>query len=1156
MHFRKRAPKNLQPLGGREIHQANPHRPRPTGRLRRFFLRASVRLTLGVLIIVATLLLLLLYYPISLPWLDRKLEARFNQITGLDLSYAKSSFYLSGGQILFEKPAVTDPATGNELLGVSLITIDLSFWQFIFPSDKREIDSITVNGPVELDIIRTDTGYTLSEPWNHLVDYARNYQWKQERKEGASRVKRFSLKPVRLRLVADGLNQPQPIYAYEDVAVTCDFNEQGRPSVLSLKGQLDDQTAQNHLSLTFRPLWHDQKLQSMHLVADIRNLGVPGGFFTAYPESAEIGDVQLNSTIQAAGPSLWNIDGDLLVSQSAGTQVKGEPAKTNKLSWTMKLDTGIKKLNIDQLVFAGSLGQSDIQGEVSYAAPYDYAVSVKQLHLIGEGIELLAQRLPHRGRMIRPGRGEIKLRADVSGKLNIPRPESLTGELSLKGIDWQLASLPSPITHVQVDASLSTTTLRLIKASGRFEGFPLEMKGRVDGNPLYGEVDSVDIQWTTAGDMQELLELLRTNPKFDKNLEMAGGIAGKGEFKAKGPFKEGLANALEEVQVSGDIQLKDVRLNHPELPKAVRNLNGGFSFTNTEATFKNLTGEIMGISLDLDGQVTGKPFFWRDPQLALKSKVDFDVDAVNRLARRYADVSNEVLEQWPRDLSGRGNLTLETDLKWKDRETGLYKGSLKLDDLQTSLALTDVRGKINVRQLRLDFDQASAMLSAKGDIGTLSFDTRSTFAPREIVTDLTMDGSLKEFKSRFPRVLKRFIVDGEGRLIHHSEVRGKSRPDEPKTILGSVLGFINDHPADMGWRAWMDKEYNIAVDGRVQFRDAEMTFDTMPSYLRHITGTALYDLKHAWTPEPIPVEGGAGSRDLLGKIDMIYNGGTPPFILKFEITNGNFPADQWLRSWNLKKRKTAKEPEHPFDPNVPPFFSLRGDASTPSITYNNLQGTDFKAHYEFDLYRGQANAMSWSDCYARVNGGEILCKGTMQETSINISVQTKKMEMPPVVQAVTNKPNRSGMLTGKLTAQADFYKPRRQPAIQMRGQGTFRIEESRFFSNKILLSLGGVLKLPIFENISFSTIEGPFAVEGAKVSTTGVSFIGPIMNMNIVGSVGPDKQLDLEMQLQLLDIVRKLPLVGETVNLLNRLVKEVARFKVRGTMDDPKIDYL
>jgi hypothetical protein len=144
----------------------------------------------------------------------------------------------------------------------------------------------------------------------------------------------------------------------------------------------------------------------------------------------------------------------------------------------------------------------------------------------------------------------------------------------------------------------------------------------------------------------------------------------------------------------------------------------------------------------------------------------------------------------------------------------------------------------------------------------------------------------------------------------------------------------------------------------------------------------------------------------------------------------------------------------------------------------------------------------------------------------------------------------SGLVTGKLHLE---HQAGDTPPSPLRGSGEMKLVKSRFISNKIFRSLGGLLKLPLFEDITFSTIQGPFKVEGDRYSTPGMTFENPVVYLLADGTAGPNRQLDLNMKVQFLGIVDRVPILGEAMDILNKLAGKVLQFKVRGTRDNPEI---
>ena len=143
----------------------------------------------------------------------------------------------------------------------------------------------------------------------------------------------------------------------------------------------------------------------------------------------------------------------------------------------------------------------------------------------------------------------------------------------------------------------------------------------------------------------------------------------------------------------------------------------------------------------------------------------------------------------------------------------------------------------------------------------------------------------------------------------------------------------------------------------------------------------------------------------------------------------------------------------------------------------------------------------------------------------------------------------SGTLTGEMKVYRGFG-----PFFQLlTGGGWIEVTRSRFLANTVFKDLGGLLNLPLFEDITFSRIHGPYEIADRHYRTEGIVFDHPVMSLNAEGTIGFKGALDLRLEVEFLRGTERIPLVAQVMEVLNRLAGTVLNFRVTGTVDNPEI---
>jgi hypothetical protein len=417
---------------------------------------------------------------------------------------------------------------------------------------------------------------------------------------------------------------------------------------------------------------------------------------------------------------------------------------------------------------------------------------------------------------------------------------------------------------------------------------------------------------------------------------------------------------------------------------------------------------------------------------------------------------------------------------------------------------------------------------------------------------LRLNGELAEMKRRSPKGLEKFEVDGSATIEHHQRIQPNPEFKPPENWAGLLEYFSRLHD-EQGMVAQLERDWRWDFDGSIRMSRGEMTFWRMPTPLKGITGLVYYTDGRLWSPEPLEVSPGVNSRNIRSTLEITWKRKPLEGSLSFGVTGEYFSLDEWIKPWP-QRWGTPKPPppDIPYDPSLKPWFTIRGTFNTEAGTYKGIVARDIDGIFTTDDFRGKPAMRRWYLSQASVYGGKADVSGSFYSRRLDAKFETRNVQLRPLVEALTKSSSPGGLLSGNVTGQMRVNRNFRTKE-PVTGYGQVHIEGSRLVSNAILNSLGGLLKLPLLEDISFSTIHGPIAIGDNRVSTSGIVFDNPIINMKMSGSVGFNKTLDLVIQAQVLQIASNVPLVGTAIDALNQLVGKVIRVRVGGTTEDPKI---
>jgi len=1170
MDFRPRPkPKrSSRPAGA----SAKPRRPFWLFHLPRFL----ARLMVYGLLALAVLLVFVWFYPWSFSFIDRRVRERWREATGVELHYRKATFRLSGGSIVIREPELVDPKSGRTLLDLDRVRIQMPIGQFFFSKPPYLIDAIAVHGPMALVASREDGKLSLEPRWERLFALVRERLARRARGSKAEE-KNFGLRHLRvdtvtLGLFANAAGRRRPLAQLNNAALDADFPETLEPSQITVSGQFNAHDAAHALVLSIRP---DLARQSAEFNLRLNN------FFSRedlpWPLPVELRARALESTGRGAfKDGRWRLSG---TSNLAGIDLIGIDALADhalgpaRLAWNLGFDPAAGRLAVEAFKLDNRLCTLETSGTLSTQAPFPYQLRVAGLRLQGQALGMIAAKLGRGNQIVRPSEAALELEGSLRGNLDERRPAAVQGALRVSGLNLNPPNLP-PLSNLKLQAELSTRTLTLTEASGVVQGIPVLLKGELKGDVLAGEVAAADVSWKGGGSLAQLVAIVKDQLKNTSasqalsDLTLSGRIDGEGRVRFSEPRAGERAAALDRTRLEGEIKIHDAQVETPRLPEPIKKLEGTVRFTSATARLERGSGELNGQPFDLDGSMQGERFFWKNPALMLHGRLAADLATLRERVSASDPQLKQSLAALP-ELRGAGRLEATLSAEAGRLGQARVEGTLGLREVVTRLDSDLVNGPLTLSAAELKFDNDQVVIKrAAGSLGEVGFSVTGAVRPTSATLEASFDGELKEIKARIPPALGFFWVGGRARASNTLRIEPRPGFTPPADWLSWRAALAETRPANGDWRAWIAQRWRFEGGGAIHLEDAEMTFISMPARLWGINGLVRWDMERLWSPEASPVRGGEKSEDLLGWIELNYGrnlndilagakGGPPVF--RFRISGEKLAVAEWLQPWDLSYFDTPLERAHQleFDSTRTPNFQMFGEFATANATFNKVKGEDFRCKLDLDAYIGQSNKMVWRDISATLYGGTLRIDGVRVRKGIETSLALDHVQLKPLMQALYDEQNVGGIYSGAMTGSVKLHRPWGEPSPPFEGAGEFNIVQSQFVSNRIFQGLAGLLKLPFFNNIVFSNIQGPFTVkEGQMISKRGIDFKNPFLNLRVTGAWGPDKKLDLVLRLQFVPVVGKIPLVGDVLSLLNKLAGQVFQVAVRGTTDKPTLSLL
>jgi hypothetical protein len=147
------------------------------------------------------------------------------------------------------------------------------------------------------------------------------------------------------------------------------------------------------------------------------------------------------------------------------------------------------------------------------------------------------------------------------------------------------------------------------------------------------------------------------------------------------------------------------------------------------------------------------------------------------------------------------------------------------------------------------------------------------------------------------------------------------------------------------------------------------------------------------------------------------------------------------------------------------------------------------------------------------------------------------------------KASTKGYISGKATLHSEFGDKK-----FISGDGEFTIQDSRFISNIVFVTLGELLGTNIFNNIAFTTVNGHFHMRNQKITLEKLVFQNPMIEMKATGTIMTDGTVDAYLYIVFFrSTLGRIPIVRDLATIVGKVGSGFIKFKLTGTLSDPKI---
>ena len=759
----------------------------------------------------------------------------------------------------------------------------------------------------------------------------------------------------------------------------------------------------------------------------------------------------------------------------------------------------------------------------------------------GAQVEFASEEVRLRSATARMGRTALSTTATLRGTAGFWTSPTLTGSARLRGELREVRRQAQALTS-------STALAELPPARGSADVTLSVNRVRLSGDravPIQARLDLRDFATSITAE------------RLKQPLAFGGSARGTFGATITRPTTA-TAPRVNPATVTADFRLAGGWARGPDLPQPISGISGGIGWKENRLTLDQLEGKLLGAQVNVTGTVAGLRGGKAGPTGDLNLEVRSDLDNAREVAGRY-DIN--LVPPGFEPLRGDATLSLDYDGPFKNWQAADYSGRLALSDFSTAFEIAGVNGPVRAERREL-VSEAPTGRRERSDcrFGDLAMHAEGEARPGGLTANLTASGPLEEMKARVPVGLKYFRQVGGNATLEHTQTYAPAEGFTPPANWAGAVDYFKQVTAEEDPAARFAEDWVDHYEGTIDLRAAELTHQVLPTQLAGLTGAARYEKGRLWTPQPIDVQAGVDSRGLRSKLEILWDQPDSGEVISFDATGDHFALDEWISGWGpgrdpQKPRKSWPADAH-YNPDMKPRFSVRGTVKTATGVYYRVEGANINAALNFDLYENQPNMLRWYLSQATIHEGMADVNGSLFNKLLDVQIETRRVRLRPLVEAIMQRERPGGVYSGLVTGNMKLSRRfesggEEQP---LRGEGQIRLEESRFVSNAIFNSLGGILRLPIFEDISFSSVHGPVTIhDNAVWSPEGITFDNPLVHLKVAGHTTFEREMRLQVTMQFLGMTGRVPLLGNAVDIFNRLVGNVLTFQVRGTYDSPRV---
>ncbi len=1068
---------------------------------------------LGVVVLLALLLVVLvaMFYPVSSRWLGRKITQQIEQLTGLDVTFSEAVFFLAQQRCVIKELVLHSRDTDrHEVLTARKVDILFSLPSILFRQEKI-LQSVEIQHPSAFPLILAERNIRLGDDLDFL-------SWLLEpadREMGKPHfmLNHFGVRNASVLLKSSLHSSRKPQVLADNMTMRFVLMPSGS-RVMTLNGSI--------------PLLNKAQMRVSYTIAPHE----PQASFVLELTKAAAAIPLSNTSHLAMASEHLTING-ILNQEKTHTKISAfgkirkplvalgaeKPLYSDEhldFSFRAAYDASAAELMLEKSHLLSHGLEVYTSGSLTLASPFPFSISTRAERVPTSLLEYFETLFPYLDSMIDVSDARLRVGASLQGQLEDDKLPAFRGRVDLLGVHAWYPGIEEPLRQLQGTLEFENSRLAFTHMRGKIGQGDIEFNSELTGKRIFWEPDMLEIAWHASLRAEDIFSAVAAQQLGPiTQAAVMGEISGRGRLRkifSPSPFPPSAS-----ITASGVLELTNVTVNHPSLPAPIQQLHGRMNIQNDRIRFSNLEGRIGESTVLASGLLLGKESFWIDSQLDARVVMTTTASTLLTLLKQFipgrqvhAAVSGKAIvdARIKAPLYTLNPLSIHAKAEFKECYVELEKPIVRA-------WLKTLEGAVEVR------DGAVMLTYISGQVGDVPFSLSGSVKPEAARLILSSEAELDNIKSLLPTVLDKFRVGGSAVLS--AEIDVSAKPSQP---------------------------INYRLSGEILTHDVTFAYIDMPVDVTHINGTFSF---HQNELRILNVRcWGGRSKDCA--VNGVIRFAPKQTVIDFHVRSPLIYLDEWMRNWPKHKDIISGEALQMVS-ETSPTMQIFGSIDAGKARFGLLQGDKFHGSFDYKYFPFGPNTFYYDNIQMSAYQGNLTGSGSILfpkgDNIYEAKVEARQINVNQLLEALREKKQSIvGRLSGTMSLVGEG-----KDVNKIRGSGKFTVQDSRFIDNVIFKALGGVLRSPMFNDISFTQVIGDFTLKNGAVHFAKFDLRNPMLQMQATGKIGFNKQVDLDLHLAFLSAYLgwNIPIVKNIMAIIEKFGSKLLKFRIVGTLDEPRV---